>query len=196
MRIGSRYVTQRGMMGARAAEGRLWPRLVRHYTPSFVLMLMSNFPTIQTRVAGVSFENRDGSLRQTYVRQAKKGDVLALRREPDNPFDPYAMAVDWTDAEGASRQLGYVPRALASVLAPFVDQGGKLIAFVARKGGGGLRLAGVKIAIDLDAAAYPEAQRSGLEPAVATALETDRRELIEGPGPGLAPELGGMRRIS
>jgi hypothetical protein len=155
---------------------------------------MSDFPTIQTRVAGVSFENRDGSPRQPYVRLAKKGDALALRREPDNPFDPFAMAVDWTDADGAAHQLGYVPRALAAVLAPFVDQGGKLVAAVLRKGGGGLRLAGIKMAIDLDAAAYPEAQRSGLEPAVSEALRTDKMELLEG-GSGLAPELGGFRRV-
>jgi hypothetical protein len=155
---------------------------------------MSNFPTIQTRVAGVSFENRDGSSRQAYVRQAKKGDALTLRREPDNPFDGYAMAVDWVDDAGSPHQLGYVPRSLAAVLAPFVDQGGKLVAAVMSKGGGGLRLAGIKMAIDLDAAAYPEAQRSGLEPAVSEALQADKMELLEG-GSGLAPELGGMRRV-
>jgi hypothetical protein len=149
------------------------------------------FPTIQTRVAGVSFENRDGSLRQTYVRQVKKGDGLTLRREPENPFDPHAMAVDWTDAEGMPRQLGYVPRALAFVLAPLVDMGVKLQARVARKGGGGLRLAGLKMTIDLEPGTVPPAQASGLEPAIAQAIEADRLEAFM--DPGLAPTLGGHR---
>lgn len=154
---------------------------------------MIEFPPIQTRVAGVSFENRDGSLRQTYVRQVKKGDGLVLRREPENPFDPNAMAVDWLDAEARPRQLGYVPRALAALLAPLVD-GGKLQlnAKVARKGGGGLRLAGVRMVIELETDQMPFAEVSGLEPAIAEALAVDRLEAIGG-DPGLSPSLGGIR---
>ena len=154
---------------------------------------MFDFPPIQTRVAGVSFENRDGSLRQTYVRQVSKGDALVLRREPENPFDPHAMAVDWADADGRPHQLGYVPRSLAALLAPLVDGGQlKLKAKVARKGGGGLMLAGVRMVIELDAAAMPASAASGLEPAIAQALEADRLELLGG-DPGLSPSLGGLR---
>ena len=154
---------------------------------------MIDFPPIQTRVAGVSFENRDGSLRQTYVRQVKKGDGLVLRREPENPFDANAMAVEWLDADGQPRQLGYVPRSLAALLAPLVDGGRlKLKATVARKGGGGLKLAGVRMSLELDAQAMPTEQASGLEPAIAQALEADRLEVLGG-DPGLAPALGGIR---
>ena len=152
---------------------------------------MTKFPSIQTRVAGVSFENRDGSLRQTYVRRVKKGDRVLLRREPENLYDPYALAVDWLDADGQSCQLGYVPRGLALVLAPLADGGAHLSAAVARKGGGGLKLAGVRITIEVEAPDMPQEQATGLEPAIARALADDGPDPFF--GPDLAPALGGDR---
>jgi HIRAN domain len=151
---------------------------------------MVEFPTIQIRVAGVSFDNRDGSSRQAYIRLVKKGDGLVLRREPDNFFDPNAMAVDWTDAQGHPCQLGYVPRSLAALLAPLVDKGVVLKAEVARKGGGG-RLRGVRMAIDLVAETVSKGQATGLEPAITEALEADRLEMLG--ETGFAPALGGTR---
>jgi hypothetical protein len=155
---------------------------------------MIEFPTIQTRVAGVSFENRDGSSRQTYVRRVKKGDVLVLRREPENFFDANAIAVDWLDPDGEPRQLGYVPRNLAAVLAHVMDRGAKLSAQVLRKGGGGIRLAGVRFTIDLVPGQTPFAEVTGLEPMVQEALLADEQELL-GLDPGLAPMLGGKRAV-
>lgn len=46
------------------------------------------------------------------------GDVLALRREPDNPHDPRAVRVYWRGA-----QIGYAPRADNVDLARFMDLG-------------------------------------------------------------------------
>jgi hypothetical protein len=46
------------------------------------------------------------------------GSALALRRDPGNPHDPHAIAV-----EAAGEQLGWVPRELAALLAPELDAG-------------------------------------------------------------------------
>lgn len=147
---------------------------------------MNEFPTIKTRVAGISFENRDGSSRQAFARQVRKGDPLVLTREPENPFDPNAIAVAWIDKEGVALQVGYVPRALAAVLAPMVDAGAKLEASVIRAGGGGLQLIGIRMKIDGDVSSLPESLRSGLEPAIAMAML--RPDGDEG---SLSPTLGG-----
>lgn len=148
--------------------------------------LMSEFPTLKTRVAGISFENKDGSSRQANARRVRKGDPLQLRREPENPYDAHAIAVEFVETGGTALQLGYVPRALASVLAPMVDAGATLEASVIRAGGGGLQLIGIRMKIDGDVSALPEAMRTGLEPAIALAL-TLPDDL------GLAPTLGGAR---
>lgn len=151
---------------------------------------MSDLPAIKTRVAGVSFENRDGGLRQTYVRLIRKGDRLILRREQDNPFDGSAIAVDWADADGQAFQIGYVPRGLALVLAPLVDQGAQLHGTVIRTGGGGLSLLGVRMKIEGDLSRVPDAQRTGLEPAIAWALAVPDDDNA---GAGLAPALSPTR---
>ncbi|HEY9721473.1 MAG TPA: HIRAN domain-containing protein [Oscillatoriaceae cyanobacterium] len=139
-------------------------------------------PPIKTRVAGISFENRDGSSRQAYARLVRRGDRLRLRREPENPHDGYALAVEWLDADGRALQLGYVPRALSLVLAPLVDAGAHLEAEVLRKAGGIAQPMGVRIAISGE---LGQAGPSDLEPAIARALVDD--------GPDRAPALGGVR---
>lgn len=58
------------------------------------------------RVTGVTFPNADGTHRQRHVRAQHPGLPLRLRREPDNPYDTWAVAVE--DAQ--QRQLGYLPR--------------------------------------------------------------------------------------
>lgn len=148
---------------------------------------MPDMAPVKTRIAGISFDNRDGSSRQDYARLVRKGDVLRLRREPENPHDPNAIAVEWVDRDEAALQLGYVPRPLAMLLAPLVDEGAKLQAKVIRAGGGGLRQIGVRMQIDIDASALPENRVSGLEPALQIAAQAPD----DGPDPGLAPTLGG-----
>ncbi|MEB3329131.1 MAG: HIRAN domain-containing protein [Candidatus Sericytochromatia bacterium] len=156
--------------------------------------VLTVFP-IQTRVAGVTFENADGTPRQPFVRRVRSGDPLTLSREPENPFDPNAIAVSWADETGTWRRLGYVPRALASVLAPLVDDGLGLVgravraSKVPRRGLWTPTVWGVRIAIEGDAEAIGPAQRSGLEPAIAQAIALDEAT----PDPGYAPVLGGHR---
>lgn len=53
-------------------------------------------------VAGVSF-------RQAAVATMREGDQVVLRPDPENPYDPHAVAIERLDGE----LLGYLPRALA-----------------------------------------------------------------------------------
>jgi hypothetical protein len=57
------------------------------------------------------------------------GRPLQLRRDPDNPHDPNAIAVHAT----SGGQLGWVPRELAAELAPRIDAGTPFSAVVLRE---------------------------------------------------------------
>jgi HIRAN domain len=57
------------------------------------------------------------------------GRRLHLRRDPENPHDPNAIAVHSGDGE----QVGWVPRELAEELAPLIDAGEPWSAIVLRE---------------------------------------------------------------
>ena len=61
---------------------------------------------------------------------AAPGRPLELRRDPDNPHDPNAIAVH---PAGGGEQLGWVPRELAAELAPELDAGRPWSAIVLRE---------------------------------------------------------------
>lgn len=151
---------------------------------------------ILTRVAGVTFDNRDGSPRQTYIRLVKKDDRLVLAREPLNDFDPNAIPVLWATPDGVEHQLGYVPRALSAVLAPLIDAGGVVTALavraqkVPRHGVFAKPVWGLRMALYGDFTELPDFMVSGLEPAVEQALAEDK---ANPDGGSYAPALGGDR---
>jgi HIRAN domain len=58
------------------------------------------------------------------------GRPLELRRDPENPHDPSAIAVD---AAGKGAQVGWVPREVAAELAPLLDSGAVWSAVVLRE---------------------------------------------------------------
>ncbi len=58
------------------------------------------------------------------------GARLHLRRDPGNPHDPNAIAVD---AGGGAGQLGWVPREVAATVAPSMDAGDAWAAVVLRE---------------------------------------------------------------
>ena len=64
---------------------------------------------IRTVIAGSQFCDAD----------AEPGDNLSLEREPDNPHDSHAIRIENEDFE----KVGYVPRKIASWLAPVMDVG-------------------------------------------------------------------------
>ena len=59
--------------------------------------------------------------------ELKVGDALQLVREPDNPYDPKAVRVDWQ-----GHVLGYVPRAENAAVARQIDRGEKLEARIVK----------------------------------------------------------------
>jgi hypothetical protein len=61
--------------------------------------------------------------------EAAPGRPLELRRQPDNPHDPNAIAVH----SGSGDQLGWVPREVAAELAPLLDAGEPWSAVVLRE---------------------------------------------------------------
>jgi helicase len=68
---------------------------------------------LQTRVAGIYYENR-----RVVARRVKVGNALDLRRDYDNPVDSNAIAV-----YHRAGQLGFLPKDLAQRLAPELDSG-------------------------------------------------------------------------
>lgn len=69
-----------------------------------------------TKVAGVTYEGR-----QEHIARMSAGLPVQLKPEPDNPYDPNAIAVyvgiDWEDVPKA----GYIPREFAAILAPLCE---------------------------------------------------------------------------
>lgn len=85
--------------------------------------------SFNTKIVGVTFENR-----QELLVNLEVGTELSLVREPDNGFDPNAIAVRML--QGA--QLGYLNRALSGRLAPIMDAGESYSAAVSAVTGGPL----------------------------------------------------------
>lgn len=71
-------------------------------------------PNFHTKLAGVTFEGR-----QEIVGRVDAGMPLRLERQPDNPFDPNAIAL----FEPRGEQIGFLNRRLAGALAPALDAG-------------------------------------------------------------------------
>lgn len=91
-------------------------------------------------VVGLPYENRDGSKRQDVAKRLKERQTLVLVREPHNPYDANAIAVyeaHWTRFPAhelrASSQVGYLPKGLAEMYAPIMDEGAQLFAVLEEK---------------------------------------------------------------
>lgn len=66
-----------------------------------------------SKVSGVSHSNDDGSDRQWIIKKyCKPGMPLILQYEPENKFDPNAIAI-YIEAAGKKAQIGYVPSGTA-----------------------------------------------------------------------------------
>jgi single-stranded-DNA-specific exonuclease len=101
--------------------------------------------SFHTKLAGVSFEGR-----QNVVARLEPGAVLRLVRQPDNEFDPNAIAV----FDPVGDQVGFFNKRLASALAPEIDRGAAYGVTVADVTGGaeGASL-GVNVLVERDGAA-------------------------------------------
>lgn len=79
-------------------------------------------------VAGVNYNNPDGTSRQSEIAHCKVGEILMLRRELANPHDSHATAV----YRLRGRQIGYLPRDCSVVLASYLDEGLPIAAVIRR----------------------------------------------------------------
>jgi hypothetical protein len=77
-------------------------------------------------VVGLFFENRDGSDRLQAALVCAPDEQLDLIAEPDNPFDPNAIAVHHQNG----LQIGYLPRELAGIVSQEMTRRWEYTAFV------------------------------------------------------------------
>lgn len=105
---------------------------------------------LEFRVAGVTFEGR-----QEHVKNLAGGEDVQIRPEPENKYDPNALAVHVAAGFGTAH-IGYVPRELAEKIAPLLD-GEALIAKVVEINGGFEKFDGtwatygVRVAVEIPA---------------------------------------------
>ena len=85
----------------------------------------------RTTISGITKQNVDGTERQKIVSKCRTGEWLTLVREPDNPYDKYAIAV----YTSVGQQLGYVPKRDMR-LADHMDMAGEVWAQVVKVTGG------------------------------------------------------------
>lgn len=77
--------------------------------------------SFETRVAGVTFENR-----QEYVKKLCVGEQVFLRKEVNNPYDSSAIGV----YNKNGKKLGYIPKDLAKIYAQYLVPGNAIVATV------------------------------------------------------------------
>ncbi|NMB40605.1 MAG: hypothetical protein GX996_01535 [Firmicutes bacterium] len=87
--------------------------------------------TFTTRVAGVSYNNPDGTSRQAIIAKCSPGQPVKLIRERDNPYDKTNTAIAVYDKN--ENQLGYIPSGDVR-LASHMDRGGEVAATIRSKG--------------------------------------------------------------
>lgn len=73
--------------------------------------------TIETRVAGVTFDNRQGKI--AYIAKNRNRAYCFLKAEPNNAYDSNAVAVyaGVAGAGGKRTKIGYIPKDLAPEIA-------------------------------------------------------------------------------
>ncbi len=82
-------------------------------------------------IVGESKDAADGTPRQHLLVQVNPGDKVVLQRQPENPYDPNAVAVLWN-----GKDIGFLPRDDAAALAPALDEGRQYAAQVHELKGG------------------------------------------------------------
>ena len=97
---------------------------------------------INTKVVGVTFDNKDGVNRQEVIKTLKVGQPLNITAEPDNPFDTNCQKVETLE----SIQIGNLKKELAVDIAKGRLNGWKYRAKItALTGGEEDRIRGVNI---------------------------------------------------
>ena len=82
------------------------------------------------KTVGVTFDNPDGTSRQSIISGMSQASKVRLRREPMNMYDVNAIAVDLQLVGDMYVQIGYIPKQYAAILSPVMDGGTRLEATV------------------------------------------------------------------
>ncbi len=142
-----------------------------------------------SKIVGVSFEGR-----QDTIAGLRVGSELTLQRQPENQFDPNALAVYY-----GTLPLGFVRKEIAKHLAPLIDDGARYRARVESLTGGGEKNRGVNIYMWRDAEA--SLRSSGPSPFEARARSAlapqgdDIRKLLIGDAPLHVAQQQALERI-
>lgn len=89
-----------------------------------------NFERGEFQVVGVTFDNEDGTNRQTILRKCSDGDMIMLRRRYSKKY-PNAVEV-WTEFG----QIGHISEYDARVIAKLMDDGKQIDARIKKLIGG------------------------------------------------------------
>ena len=97
---------------------------------------------VRSKVAGVSFRNRDGSNRQRIIRKfCRAGKSLDVRLEPDNAYSEDAMGLwvrgRWLFIVPARYQVGYIKNQITSEIREDVVRGCRISVRILEVTGGG-----------------------------------------------------------
>lgn len=90
-------------------------------------MMKANILNI--RVAGATYENR-----QDIIARLNRTDPCRLEPEPENPYDPNAIAVK-VSHDGSIHHVGYIPKDMAALIAPHLDGEALMVKIVEITGG-------------------------------------------------------------
>ena len=96
-------------------------------------------PAISLAIVGAQYPNKRGPTRRFELALCKPGEPIELRREPNNPADPRAVAV--YSARGV--QLGYLTAERAPWIGAMINRGREIRAIFQRQTdyGGVIRVA-------------------------------------------------------
>jgi single-stranded-DNA-specific exonuclease len=104
---------------------------------------------LNTKVAGVTYEGR-----QDIIAALKGNEPCRIVPEPENPYDPNALAVHVAVAPGVVRHVGFVPRDLAAQIAPHLEGEAVMVELTEITGGfetryGDIAAYGLRIRIEI-----------------------------------------------
>ena len=107
-----------------------------------------------TKVAGVSYQNEDGTSRQAIARRCAVWEKLKLFHDDENPHDSNAIQV----LRENGQQLGFLPAYLAAEVATGNAEGMQYVAFVNDVTGGhnGAETTGINLLIVVVEPGVPE----------------------------------------
>lgn len=89
-----------------------------------------------SKVVGVTYKNEDGTSGQKYIKKCRNEEQLYLLDEPDNPHDPYAVAVYRKSWWGNYQQIGYLGRHISPDVSEHLSSGGIALAQITSLTGG------------------------------------------------------------